>query len=69
MQFPFQNAPGMDFLQGGWDGDGNGFDGGGWNGELGLGMGWDGGMAGGDHGDGGGVDLFEGFFFGGSGGF
>jgi hypothetical protein len=66
MQFPFQNAPGMDFLQGGWDG--NGLDGGGgWNGDLGMGMGWDGGA--GDHGEGGGVDLFDGFFFGGTGGF
>jgi hypothetical protein len=68
MQFPFQIAPGMDFLQGGWVG--SGFDGG-WNGDLGMGMGtgWDGGAGGGDHGDGGGVDLFDGFFFGGTGGF
>ncbi|KAE9363762.1 hypothetical protein N431DRAFT_474764 [Stipitochalara longipes BDJ] len=66
LQFPFQNAPGMDFLQGGWDG--STFDSG-WNGDLGMGtgLGWDGGA--GDHGDGGGVDLFDGFFFGGSGGF
>ena len=56
----------MDFLQGGWDA--GGFDGG-WNGDLGMGtgLGWDGGA--GDHGDGGGVDLFDGFFFGGTGGF
>jgi hypothetical protein len=61
-----QNAPGMDFLQGGWDG--SGFDGG-WNGDLGMstGLGWDGGA--GDHAEGGGLDLFDGFFFGGTGGF
>jgi hypothetical protein len=66
LQFPLQNAPGMDFLQGGWDG--SGFDGG-WNGDLGMstGLGWDGGA--GDHAEGGGLDLFDGFFFGGTGGF
>jgi hypothetical protein len=68
LQFPFQNAPGMDFLQGGWDG-GAGVEG--WNGDLGLGMGWDGGV--GDHdfseAGNGGLDLFDGFFFGGTGNF
>lgn len=72
LQFPLQNAPGMDFLQGnGWDGndDGNGNT---WNGDLGMGLGWEG-LDGTGHdfseGGNGGVDLFEGFFFGGTGGY
>ncbi|KAF8853407.1 hypothetical protein BDZ45DRAFT_761892 [Acephala macrosclerotiorum] len=85
MQFPFQNAPGMDFLnQPSWDGLDNGGQGAGngWgNGDLGMGlgmdMGWigDGGdlAGGGGHdfseGGNGGVDLFDGFFFGGTGNF
>jgi len=73
MQFPFQNAPGMDFLQGnGWGiGGGNGMEGNGWQGGLGMGMNWDG-LEGPGHdfseGGNGGVDLFDGFFFGGTGG-
>lgn len=68
------NAPGMDFLQGNGWGDGNGNANGDWSGDLGMGMGWegqDGGLGGGhDFSEGGnGVDLFEGFFFGGSGGY
>jgi len=39
----------------------------GWNGDLGMEIGWNGGA--GDHGDGGGVDLFDGVFFRGTGGF
>jgi hypothetical protein len=53
----------MDFLQGGWDGGLEG-DGAGWGGDLGMGVGWDGGA--GDHE---GLDLFDGFFFGGTGNF
>ncbi len=70
MQFPFTNALGMDFLNSGnWDGGGaNGA--GGWSGDMGMGMGWEG-VDGHDFSEGGngGVDLFEGFFFGGTGNF
>jgi len=64
------NAPGMDFLQqNGWDVPGGG--GGEWSGDLGMGMGWEGlDGTGHDFSEGGtGVDLFEGFFFGGTGGY
>jgi len=61
-----QFAPGMDFLQGGWDGN-NGAAGA-YTGDIGMGMGWEG--ADHDFSEGGnGVDLFDGFFFGGSGNF
>ncbi|KAL2060916.1 hypothetical protein VTL71DRAFT_8968 [Oculimacula yallundae] len=83
MQFPFTNAPGMDFLTTGWDGSGvGGGDGGGenggqggngnsaWTGDLGMGMGWEGVGDGHDFSEAsGGLDLFEGFFFGGTGNF
>jgi len=39
----------------------------GWNGDLGMEIGWN--VGAGDHGDGGGVDLFDGVFFSGTGGF
>lgn len=74
LQFPLQNAPGMDFLQGnGWDGSGEGGPTtGSWTGDLGMGLGWEG-LDGTGHdfseGGNGGVDLFEGFFFGGTGGY
>lgn len=74
LQFPFQNAPGMDFLQSGangWEGvaQGNMGEGGGqnWSGDLGMGMGWDVGDHDFSEGGNGGLDLFDGFFFGGSG--
>ena len=71
--FPGQ---GMDFLQGnGWDlgaeaGIGSAGNGNAWGGDLGMGLGWEGV----DHdfsegGNGGMPDLFEGFFFGGTGNF
>lgn len=66
----------MDFLQGnGWDlgaeaGIGSAGNGNAWGGDLGMGLGWEGV----DHdfsegGNGGMPDLFEGFFFGGTGNF
>ncbi|KUJ17186.1 uncharacterized protein LY89DRAFT_73425 [Mollisia scopiformis] len=86
MQFPFQNAPGMDFLNSSaWDtglggnttNGGNG--GNNWmgGGDLGMGLGmdmqWIGDGVDGEHdfseGGNGGVDLFDGFFFGGTGNF
>jgi len=77
LQFPFQNAPGMDFLQSsGWDigeggvpGNGQGGAGaqpGSWSGDLGMGMGWDVGDHDFSEGGNGGLDLFDGFFFGGT---
>lgn len=81
--FPFTSAPGMDFLQsGGWDlsgssgitdgGIGTAGNGLAYTGDLGMGgmgLGWDE-SAGHDFSEGvGGVDLFDGFFFGGSGNF
>jgi hypothetical protein len=75
LQFPLQNAPGMDFLQGnGWEvqGDGNAAGGNSWTGDLGMGLGWEG-LEGMGHdfseGGNGGLDLFDGFFFGGTGGY
>ncbi|CAL3965385.1 unnamed protein product [Diplocarpon coronariae] len=73
IQFPFPNAPGMDPLNPGWDerlrgGGGGGVEGGtGW---MEIGMGFEGGD-GHDFSEGGntGVDLFDGFFFGGAGNF
>ncbi|PBP24798.1 hypothetical protein BUE80_DR004282 [Diplocarpon rosae] len=73
MQFPFSSAPGMDFLNTGWDerlrGGGASVEGGA-NGWMEIGMGFEGGD-GHDFSEGGngGVDLFEGFFFGGAGNF
>ncbi|RDL35818.1 Zn2 DNA-binding protein [Venustampulla echinocandica] len=68
-QFPFPNAQGMDFLQGnGWDvpgADGNDETLNSWAGDLGMGLGWDGMDH--DFSEGGNVDLFDGFFFGGAG--
>jgi hypothetical protein len=74
-QFPFADGlfAGMDFLQGnGWEnaengGVGNGGNGGFNGGDLGMGLGWEG--VDHDFSDGGGQlpDLFEGFFFGGTG--
>ena len=74
-QFPFADGlfPGMDFLQGnGWEnaengGVGNGGNGGFNGGDLGMGLGWEG--VNHDFDDGGGQlpDLFDGFFFGGTG--
>jgi hypothetical protein len=74
MQFPLQDAPGMDFLQNAaWDPQGNGSGiSGDWGGDLGMGMGWESvdGAAGHDFSEGvNGVDLFDGFFFGGTGGY
>lgn len=81
IQFPFQNAPGMGFLNGGWEnsaggegGEGEGGNGGGgngfsWTGDLGMGMGWEGQDHDFSEGGNGGVDLFDGFFFGGTGNF
>ncbi|KAF4612808.1 hypothetical protein G7Y89_g15565 [Cudoniella acicularis] len=75
LQFPFQNAPGMDFLNNSaWDlqnGDGNGAGGAqnSWTGDLGMGLGWDGMDHDFSEGGNGGVDLFDGFFFGGTGTF
>ena len=62
----------MDFLQGsGWEtGDGMGANGGnGWGGDLGMGLGWEGLDHDFSEGGNGGMDLFEGFFFGGTGNF
>ena len=68
----------MDFLTTGWDGGNNGGGGGGaggngnstWTGDLGVGMGWEGVGEGHDFSEAsGGLDLFEGFFFGGTGNF
>ncbi|KAG9236813.1 fungal-specific transcription factor domain-containing protein [Amylocarpus encephaloides] len=78
IQFPFPNAPGMDFLTGnGWDvsagnlgiggGDGNAALVNSWTGDLGMGLGWEGMDH--DFSEGGNVDLFDGFFFGGTGNF
>jgi hypothetical protein len=76
-QNPYQEMQ-FDFLQqpGGWNGvvgEGGGAGVGGdgqWSGDLGMGLGWD---VGGEHdfseGGNGGVDLFDGFFFGGTGNF
>ncbi|CAG8961961.1 hypothetical protein HYFRA_00013741 [Hymenoscyphus fraxineus] len=82
MDFSFANAPGMDFLNNGAAAVGNGNNGwsemgaagggvvdGGWNGDLGLGLGWEGADHDFSEGGNGGVDLFDGFFFGGTGGF
>lgn len=77
MQFPFSNAPGMDFLNQnntGWDmgqqGNGQGGHGGqNWTGDLGIGLGWEGMDHDFSEGGNGGVDLFDGFFFGGTGNF
>lgn len=66
LQFPFQNAPGMDFLQvNGWDVPSQ--NGNTWSGDLGMGLGWEGMDH--DFSEGGNVDLFDGFFFGGTGNF
>ncbi|TVY89987.1 Positive regulator of purine utilization [Lachnellula willkommii] len=68
LQFPFQNAPGMDFLQGnGWEAPQGTQNGNAWGGDLGMGLGWDGMDH--DFSEGGNVDLFDGFFFGGTGNF
>lgn len=70
LQFPLQNAPGMDFLQGNaWEGVGDGNGGSTWMGDLGMGLGWEGLDHDFSEGGNGGVDLFEGFFFGGTGGY
>lgn len=80
MDFSFANAPGMDFLNNGAPvGNGNGWTemgatgggvaDGGWNGDLGLGLGWEGVDHDFSEGGNGGMDLFDGFFFGGTGGF
>jgi hypothetical protein len=76
-EFPFTDSlfSGMDFLQGnGWEnaengGVGNGGNGGFNGGDLGMGLGWEG--VDHDFSDGGGQlpDLFDGFFFGGTGGY
>ena len=68
--FTFQNAPGMDFLNQGGNGLAGGEQGEGTFGDFGMGLGWDGGVGDGhdfSEGGNGGVDLFEGFFFGGAG--
>ncbi|CZT01009.1 related to positive transcriptional regulator for purine utilization [Rhynchosporium graminicola] len=80
IQFSFTNAPVMDFMTTGWDGSGQAVDTGGengeggngndlaWTGDLGMGMGWEGVGDGHDFSEAsGGLDLFEGFFFGGTG--
>jgi len=68
LQFPLQNAPGMDFLQGNaWEGSGDGNGASTWTGDLGMGLGWEGLDHDFSEGGNGGVDLFEGFFFGGTG--
>ena len=62
----------MDFLTGsGWDGSaGNGIgENGGYTGDLGMGLGWEGVAHDFSEGGNGGVDLFDGFFFGGTGNF
>ncbi|KAH6673472.1 fungal-specific transcription factor domain-containing protein [Halenospora varia] len=74
LQFPFQNAPGMDFLQdSAWnvagEGGANGNATNSWTGDLGMGLGWDGMDHDFSEGGNGGVDLFDGFFFGGTGTF
>jgi hypothetical protein len=72
LQFPFHNAPGMDFLTGsGWDGSASSGVGenGGYIGDLGMGLGWEGVDHDFSEGGNGGVDLFDGFFFGGTGNF
>lgn len=81
MDLSFANAPGMDFLNNGATaGNGNngwtevgsaggGVADGGWNGDLGLGLGWEGVDHDFSEGGNGGLDLFDGFFFGGTGGF
>lgn len=77
-EMPFASAPGMDFLDGGeggtsWDGIGGGGDlgmgfGMGMGLDLDSGLGWEGvGHHDFSEGGNGGVDLFEGFFFGGAG--
>ena len=71
LPFPFPNAPGMDFLAAD-DWEMTNADGGaapnvqgGWNGDLGMGLGWEGMDH--DFSEGGAVDIFDGFFFGGTG--
>jgi len=58
----------MDFLQGnGWDLPQGAQNGNAWSGDLGMGLGWEGMDH--DFSEGGNVDLFDGFFFGGTGNF